>query len=255
MSKLNQTGQDIPVEPDIEDGYYIFVFNNPLSAIDELGLHTLRSAADQWATRYRCAHLGGSRLRSCQRRNWRELSDERKFNIWYREEMSDTSWISNLSDRKCPAQITKCSVGRITSPVNGGSPVLEIVPRFLNPDPSKWYDPALPNWRERNLHPGGPSTIWSMRSKPVAGHANQCIYDDDGALVRSAPTAGTVDYVGTGFWTGLSHYNNDVEPIYLANKLDGGASDYGLPSDFPEIRIEVGIHAARYFKVRPLYAE
>jgi RHS repeat-associated protein len=236
----------------LESILYVFVINNPVSNFDFSGLYTLRSAANRWADNNVCAGMSGLSRALCRQTVWNNLSDQLKFDFWYEAEIADTSWILSLSDRKCPARLTKCLVGTLSSPVSGGSPVLEIVTKFLNPDSAKWHDPALPNWRERNLHPGGPSTIWSMRSKPVNGHANQCIYDDDGILIRELPTAGTVDFVRG---PSLGHYRHDVEPIYLANKLDGGTSDYGLPNSFPQIRLDVGMNAARYFEVRPLYAE
>ena len=105
---------------------------------------------------------------------------------------------------------------------------------------------------ELNLHPG---TIWSMRNKADgAGHANQCTYDAKGILLRTPPGSGTVDWYRSGT---QKHYDHDVAPVYLANRLDGGASMGVISSTLtggPSILGTPGANLNKYFEVRPLWA-
>ncbi|RYG97062.1 MAG: hypothetical protein EON58_10665 [Alphaproteobacteria bacterium] len=95
-----------------------------------------------------------------------------------------------------------------------------------------------------------------MRSKPDANkHANQCTYDMEGILLTTPPGSGTVDWYQSGTQI---HYEHDVEPVYLANTMDGGdVMSLWSSTVFngPSILAAPGIYLNKYFEVRPLWAE
>ncbi len=58
-----------------------------------------------------------------------------------------------------------------------------------------------------------------MRSRPVDGHGNQCVYDQQGKILIGPPSGGTVDWAAPG-WTYLwGHGPHDVYTYEAAEKL------------------------------------
>jgi hypothetical protein len=100
-----------------------------------------------------------------------------------------------------------------------------------------------------------------MRSKGFTGgdggvHYNQCIYDALGQLLLQPPSAGTVDWKEPGT---LPHFEHDVEPVMLANELDGGGDIDVLvwPDRLANGKMKVppGANVLRYYEVRPTWHE
>ena len=120
--------------------------------------------------------------------------------------------------------------------------------RPVNPDKTKWKNPARPRGPERRLHPG---VIWSMRSKPVSKNANQCIYNVRGDLFTTLPSAGTVDWRHSG---SMWHYSADVSPIYKAVYLDTGIRMILINGTIPTSIPSDG-YMEKYFEVRPTWHE
>ena len=225
-----------------DEPLYTFVLNDPIASIDGLGLYTLRQASNLAAP---CSGMAGKKLKTCHTKHWKSRSDKQKFDHWYTAEKAQGAWWSSLP--RCPK--TLCMIGSGSLSPGGKSLTISFKP--LNPDSKTWHNPQKPSSPEANLHPGA---IWSMRSKADANnHANQCTYDVDGNLLPSYPGAGTVDWYKSGT---ITHYDHDVDPIYLANKIDGGASDWGLfPPSFPQVLKTPGINMNKYYEVRPLHSE
>ena len=94
-----------------------------------------------------------------------------------------------------------------------------------------------------------------MRSKTSKnGHSNQCVYDRTGRLVTKPPGVGTVDYKSP---PGFSHYHHDVEPVFLANHLDGGKhhSFADVIRGAIAMVTPAGRNVLEYYKVRPAWTE
>ena len=159
------------------------------------------------------------------------FSKRQIFNEWLRLERARalTAWWKVLP--KCPCTIC-------THPEHDG-----------NPDPTKWNNRARPGWAEASLHPGA---YYSMRSKTINGHSNQCIYDKNGDLMTTLPSAGSVDYRAPGAFSG--HRPHDVTPVQLANELDGGvrpATLIGLIRGVTQMKQPAGPFVQAYYTVRP----
>ena len=74
-----------------------------------------------------------------------------------------------------------------------------------------------------------------MRSNPTkGGHANQCIYGDDGTLTTYYPAAGSVDFKSSNL-KDSDHMGHDVDTFVSARWGFGNVNDY--------------------YKVRPVWAE
>ena len=121
---------------------------------------------------------------------------------------------------------------------------------FENPDDSLWGDPYVPTTAEESLHPG---IAYSMRSKG-GPPTNQCTYDATGNLHLNPPMAGTVDSELPGT---LPHLSQDVDPIGLANSLDGGCpvNIWTMPWGKCKVLNPPGPNMMKYYRVRPLWAE
>lgn len=241
-----QTGRFASRDPIEESGgvnLYGFVGNDPLNKWDILGLFTLsdaRTSLQKNGIKGEDHHPAGVNLTGYVgglsppvAPAYNTYSDRQVFDEWYALERTRGAWWSSLP--KCPKCIS----------VVGG--------KAKNPESSKWLNPRKPSNAEENLHPG---TAWSLRSKPdVAGHANQCTYDEVGALLVDAPASGTVDWYKSGTQT---HYAHDVEPIYVASRLDGGGSMGVFNSTVyngPKIHSPPGMYMNKYFEVRPFWPE
>jgi RHS repeat-associated protein len=139
----------------------------------------------------------------------------KQFMAWY-ERNKDTSWTAALPD--CP-----CDIGhRVAcwSPFATGISVFYASRIELrNPDPSIWYDPS--EWLY-DYHVGATAC---MRSKPVAGSAQQCCYDSRGHLITHGSGTGSADRAttGVGYLDRDGHRVLDKLPADWADELDGGA--------------------------------
>ncbi len=176
---------------------------------------------------------------------------QREYDAWVQKEIAKGPWWLTLP--KCPCQLEAvykttyygwgaCGVG------GGGS--YTYLDGYKNPDDKIWKDPKAPRQQEESLHPGA---AYSMRSIPDAdGHSNQCIYDKNGKLVTTPPTAGTVDWQQS---LRDGHYPLDVAPVILANILDGGDVINMMPFQWNpgHLKNPPGPNVLRYFLVRPSY--
>jgi len=206
-------------------GFYMYVENAPIVHVDPSGKVTLREA--------------GQSLRD--RGIWNP-SPQQVFDEWIRLELALAPFWTNLS--KCPCKLTLDKAFCIL-PWRFG-----VVPVPLNPDPTTWDDPIEPNWREEVLHPG---IAFSMRSKNGPPF-NQCTYDDKGKLMTNPPQAGTVDLKTPGT---LPHLRHDVEPIGMANKLDGGCHVNWSVNPFSSCKLlcPPGPNMMKYYAVRPAWSQ
>jgi hypothetical protein len=230
-------------DPIAEEGgvnLYGMVGNSPANRVDYLGLWTLKEAEARlrWAgvkpaipAQNHYNPYGGSSTPA-------RYSYQQIFDKWIElEKNTGTGWYKKLP--KCPAQV--CIVD--------GKP--------QNPDDTKWDDPGKVQGAEASLHLGA---VWSMRSKPVNGHSNQCTYKEWGELEREPTASGTVDWASPG--AGFAHYDHDVAPVLLANKIDGGDGGNSLTMIFNQFAWPIftindppGANVRRYLEVRPLWAE
>ncbi|GBC63574.1 RHS repeat-associated core domain-containing pro tein [Desulfonema ishimotonii] len=223
----------------LESNTYCFSENNGLNYTDYLGMYTINEALALEFPQERVLiypDFGDSSFRAKQlRKLWLKkynVTLKKVFEIWFEWEKRREKWWINLPP--CPRNL--CLNDDKASCPN-------------NPDKEKWYDPKKPGYAELYLHP---DISWSMRSKPDAmGHTNQCTYDQNGKLFLTPPQSGTVDWFRSGTWT---HYYHDVEPIYLANSLDGGR-EMSLRATSPKILSKPGPNMLKYYEVRPLHAE
>ena len=168
-------------------------------------------------------------------------SDQQVFDEWYRLEKvrARKEWWRGLEE--CPPRL--CVVRRSERWSNRS-----YAKNVFAKNPEKWQEPERPSNAELDLHP---ETIWSIRTKAGSSrHANQCTYDAEGLLLRTPPDHGTVDWYHPKYFPG--HYRHDVEPVYLANRLDGGASMGVVSSTViggPAILRTPGINLKRYYEV------
>ncbi len=177
------------------------------------------------------------------------LADElAQFNAWYAAQ-TDLSWISQLSDRKCPCKLKQTCRMRpdYSTPgeIRSKAYFDWVLPDEV--DAAKWSsvsDPISP-FVER-FHPGA---RMELRSKATAnGHTNQCTYDDNGELITEPPAMGTVDRRQGGHWP------DDVDPVMWAAMLDGQWDGDGGPMLFGRIKDGAsGSHLTEYYAKRPCY--
>ncbi|OVE77853.1 hypothetical protein BVX99_01470 [bacterium F16] len=215
--------------------------------LDPEGLYTISgSLTAEFNTIY--PYTNRSRAYARAKAKWLGgLSSQKKFDIWVKWEKKLGQWWTSLPE--CPKKICfKKGMGG----ARGGP--MRLLP--VNPDPKKWKNPGKPSDAEELLHDG---THWSMRSKPVGKHANQCTYgkrytNSKGTwadLLTTPPSSGTVDYRHSGLSSVYGHYKHDVEPVILAHNLDFPGNPISLGSG----TLQVGANVREYLKVRPLWAE
>jgi hypothetical protein len=235
------------------------VDNDPVNQWDYLGLYTLKDARKSLKDRRvkpensRIIMSSPSFGGPISGLTVNEYSDQQVFDEWHKLELTRGNWWTSLP--KCPRKlciIKGQSSGTPMAPTGEewDSPTPD---RAANPDSTKWLNPGRPSNAELDLHPG---TVFSMRSRADgSGHANQCTYDGNGDLLLTPPGAGTVDWFRSGTRT---HYNHDVAPVYLANRLDGGGR-MGVTSSTLLVGSSIlgtpGYNLNKYFEVRPLWAE
>lgn len=190
-----------PIEEKGGENLYAFVKNNPINNVDVLGAYTLGDAEDSLKRRGVKGEL----------HSWHgmEYSDVQVFDEWLRLERTRGAWWTSLP--KCPSKLCVRK---------NGTPV--------NPDSAKWIVSASHSVTLERYHPGG---AYELRSVPVGHFGNQCVYDASGDLMRSFPSAGTVDYYAPGF-SGVGivdvlvgHYPHDVNTFELSRTLNR-ISDY-----------------------------
>jgi len=161
-------------------------------------------------------------------------SPEQTFEEWLRLERGRPDWWKDLP--KCPCSLWITDSGLIPCGAK----------RAWRPNPTDWERPGVPSIPEARLHPGAK---YSMRSKSVDGHSNQCTYDENGNLFTEPPTAGSVDNNTPGTF---GHVGNDVDPAGLANTLDGGCHvSWWNPFAPCVMQIPAGQHVLDYYSVRP----
>lgn len=178
-----------PIEEKGGENLYAFCANNSVSNVDSNGMYTLGDAEDSLVQR------GIDR----EIRTWHgdEYSGRQLFEEWLRLERNRGAWWTRLP--RCPSKL--CIK-------KDGTPA--------NPDSSKWKDPSRGGRILSKYHPGG---VFEMRSLPVDGHGNQCVYDEKGDVLIGPPSGGTVDWASPG-WTYLwGHRPHDVHTYELAVRL------------------------------------
>ena len=186
-----------PIGEEDTANLYQFVENNPVKHVDYLGAYTLGDAEDSLIKKGVPKGI----------RTWHgdRYSDVQLFNEWLVMERSRGVWWTSLP--KCPSRLCIRKDGTAA-----------------NPDPTKWKDPEKPMMTLRIYHPGG---VYEMRSLPVGGHGNQCVYDAKGSVLVGPPSGGTVDW-----WSPDSFFNamfrhrpHDVVTYELGKGL-GRVADY-----------------------------
>ena len=204
------------------DGYNIYRAYYVPTGLDPLGLYSLQDAAD-----------------SLRKQGIGNPSSQQIFDEWVRLERSRGNWWNGLP--KCPCKLNPRMKFCLGSAWSDG---------FENPDDSLWGDPYVPTTAEESLHPG---IAYSMRSKG-GPPTNQCTYDATGNLHLNPPMAGTVDSELPGT---LPHLSQDVDPIGLANSLDGGCpvNIWTMPWGKCKVLNPPGPNMMKYYRVRPLWAE
>ena len=183
-----------PIEEKDSPNLYQFVGNNPVKNVDPHGMYTLGDAEDSLIEKGVPMHI----------KTWHgdRYSDIQLFNEWLALERSRGAWWTSLP--KCPSKLCIRKDGTAA-----------------NPDPATWEKPGSPLQR---YHPGG---VFEIRSLPVNGHGNQCIYDANGDILIGPPSGGTVDWWSPNnfFNMAFRHLPHDVNTWELANGL-GRVGDY-----------------------------
>ncbi len=201
-----ELGRWVSRDPIGEDGglnLYQYVYNTPLKYYDYLGgepQSTDASDNDNTLPGLECSiqhcldkcNTRNRRIRGSCRLACREA--KRMFEEWY-DRHSNLDWTKNLP--KCP-----CDIGCKESGDTVG-------------------EPGWGNLTD-NLHGYHVGASLCMRSNPADGHANQCCYDEDGALITHGAGAGSSDYVPGTWRTFPGHRREDMLPADWAKKLDGG---------------------------------
>lgn len=167
---------------------YQFVGNNPIKNVDPLGMYTLGDAEDSLIKKGVPPHI----------RTWHgdRYSDIQLFDEWLALERSRGAWWTSLP--KCPS---KLCIRKDGTPAN--------------PDATKWKQPDSPFYL-KNYHPGG---VFEMRSIPVNGHGNQCVYDASGNILVGPPSGGTVDWHVPGLDLLWGHGLHDMNTYELGKSL------------------------------------
>jgi RHS repeat-associated protein len=217
-----------PIEEKGGVNVYGFVVNSPVGSTDYLGKYTIN---DAWKKLVEAGvEPTGPPDPLDPPGGGNQYSSKQLFDKWYELEKTRGNWWTVLP--KCPKKLC----------LKDGEPV--------NPDDEKWKDPGKPSNAEELLHKG---TDWSLRSKPVNGHSNQCTYEeiegdaDFVHLLTTPPGSGTVDYRKPG--ANFSHYNHDVDPVFRAARADGQTISLGNGE------LNATATVMKYYEVRPLWAE
>ncbi|MFN7876682.1 MAG: RHS repeat-associated core domain-containing protein [Pirellula sp.] len=223
-----------------------FVSAKPLLSSDPLGLYSLTDAEQSLRDQGVLPSFPGS---FCAGSTFPlyvppSYSYQQLFDEWIRLESQDLSWIDQLPRCPCNLTLKKRCIGWDNQ---GGVIISTERIRPVNPDASDWQDPGVPSAAEAALHPGA---AYTMRSVGKNGNYNQCVFDADGKLITQPPGAGTVDRERPGT---SGHYLEDVEPIVVANFLDGGILHgfCGVIIGNTQMLQPAGPNVQRYYGVRP----
>jgi RHS repeat-associated protein len=237
---------------------YCYVYNNPVNLSDPSGNYTIPDAR-QHLCQGICQYHQGTYdtpfgvitldyqqcVDTCV--HWAATTDAGRqsvFDHWVERERERENWWEKLQIPKCPARIC---VTRVED-ANGN-----LVATISKTDEPGFDPPRRVGYHEGRYHPGA---VFSMRSKPVSGHSNQCIYDAAGKLMREPPSHGTIDSVAPGITdaiVGIGHVAHDVHPVEVAARLDGC-----WVSGMVWGRIKancVGPNMQQYYEVRPHWAQ
>jgi len=156
---------------------------------------------------------------------------------WYNDEKADMDWLDDIP--ACPCSIM-CSVTKTCwSGSRDPTPITYVTSEICNPDSDIWSSPSSAwnifnrfYWTELwgSYHDGGHYEIRTL-PRNHNGHGNQCIYNSDGDLITTTPTAGTADKAAPG--SGNGHHEHDVAPYECTQSLGDEYVD-------------------KYFEVRPV---
>jgi integrase/recombinase XerD len=182
---------------------YGFVKNDAIGKWDRLGLFTIDDSLDQLkkdGVTPAIPAVPGSGFPGADTGSPARYSDQQIFDEWLILERKNASWTQTIP--KCP-KCLKMSGGKPKAPTDG-----------------KWHDPT----KAPITHPGG---VWEIRSIPSPDrHANQCIYDALGNVMRSQPAAGTADFVTSDDLVG--HTLHDYFTYELAKRVNGVSEYYSV---------------------------
>jgi len=181
---------------------YGFVRNNPVSNYDKLGLYTLDDARKSLEEQRVAPAIlatpdipnGLGYMPGISAR----YSDKQIFEEWLKLEQRNKGFWESLE--KCPKRLC---FGKKKMPIN--------------PDSKTWATPSkLHPFLRWKYHPGG---FYEMRTA-AAGHGNQCIYDEDGRIMKDIPAAGTADLFSPNSGGFSKHQTHDVQTFDLSKKLN-----------------------------------
>ena len=224
-----------PIEEQGGLNLYAFVKNSPIQKWDRLGraIPRLGAGPDGGFPIY-------CRDRIAEFMKWFE---QEKAKLEDRDE-NGKNWIEKLP--KCPNALRKIMrLFRTTLP-SGCTYYVERL-TFASPDLSEWtLTPDIVFEATQILgllscgmryHPVGRYELRTRDTSKYEGHGNQCIYDNEGNLIREIPTAGTVDWVGPGGLK-IEHRNADVLQFENAVRIDSACGGNGK-------------YVRMYYEVRP----
>ena len=210
-----------PIEEQGGLNLYAFVENNPVHKWDRLGCAIPQLGAGPDAGIL-------SSTRNCAERIV-------AFEKWIENEKKDLSWIDKLP--RCPTKLScRWAYRMITVVVNTGF-VCSFQKKIFecsSPNPDLWTLTMNIIFKcfSESGHPGGKYELRTVPKPEYKGTGNQCIYDGNGYLVSTHPTAGTVDKCspdGKGIiGCILGHRKEDVLPFKEAKALDEDCGGNGF---------------------------
>ncbi len=186
------TGRYIQTDPlGLGDGASVYGYarQNPGRYVDPRGEFTMDDAAKSLAKK-------GVSIPAGHRR----YSTEQIFDEWLELERANEGWLGEIPN--CPC-------------------IVDPSEEFVAGD--QWAPLDSTGAVVNYFH--GPKAQFELRSWPSPnGYGNQCMYDQSGNLIRTAPDAGSADYYSPNgsLW---GHWAHDVHPYTIAEKI-GRIDDY-----------------------------